>query len=154
MDLLRRVCRELVSLFSGLLIYAIAITVLIILIAAYVLWFENPPIVFHNAPFSTNKAEYHRGEQVNIYGEGVRYTNAPVERFADFRDGIIIAVPPIFRPGTKPGEFAHWLPATKVPDDLPSGKWQYCAKSVYFVGPLGLRRTVDWCTQSFMIVDD
>lgn len=136
--------------------YWLQMTVIFMALGAMVTGFwmrhveANPPIEFFNIPFPTTEKAYHPGDAVEIYAEWCRYTDKPVTRFVEFRDALILPIPPIQRAGGSAGCGKGNVVAAIIPDGIPPGTYHIFAKSEYKINPLA-HRVVEWRTVEFEV---
>ncbi|MFZ2992534.1 MAG: hypothetical protein WA061_02350 [Microgenomates group bacterium] len=111
----------------------------------------NPPLIIHNNPIPTDKSTYHLGEDIYVTFDYCRYTDAPVERYISFIDGMTFQLPPVYSAGGEIGCNINKTKIATVPLSLPTGIYHLRGKSEYDVNFLATRY-VTWESEEFQVV--
>ena len=122
------------------------------------LWFlaihDNPPITFYNSPFPVDKQIYNPGEIVSTFVDFCTHTSSPYTLYPEFHNSLVWRVPPTTRGGL--GEntcTALWTAGTRIPKDLPPGRYRIMGITEYQVNAIAAR-SVAWESQFFRVVKD
>ncbi len=128
----------------------VLLTVIAITITSLVVFHQNPPVLFRNIPFSTDRDHYEHGDFLQVFIDYCRYTNVPFAANVEFRDSIVHRLPPITGPGNEAGCYAEWMTVISIPEALPPGRYTLWGKVSYQVNPLAIR-TVTFSTREFEV---
>lgn len=131
----------------------IIVGALMIVLFAWLLFFEGNPPVEVTSPGIIDKGEYYQGENIYMTFEYCRYVDVPAiifSSFVDSKSNYSYSIPPII---TNAQSGCGVITVDDViPHDLPPGRYMRVSKGLYQVNAFA-DRTALWYTEEFDVLE-